>query len=240
MIKRIQILALLVFGFLFYSQSNAQIKGIEEPKKDRDTVFVFKSPRPLLQNNGYDDENTWAWGADFLLSNSGFGLGAFYQRLIKDDLFAIASLYISGARNTDELELPNYEQNRYEVPGKINRLFMFPLTFGLQQYLFKDILQENLKPFINAGIGITWILSAPYKNYENAFFSSFAHTNSYIRYAAFIGLGANIGTVSNSLIGVNIKYYYIPFGKNGLESIINHPIKDFGGIFLSLSVGKMF
>ena len=131
MMKKIKILVFLLIAFSFVNQSSAQVKGINKPEKD--TVFVFKSSRPLLQKNSFDDENTWAWGVDFLLSNSGFGLGAFYQHIIGKDLFIFASLYVSGARNTDELELPNYQYQRY-VPN-------LKIEISKAQFLFHKFSQ---------------------------------------------------------------------------------------------------
>ena len=53
------------------------------------------------------------------------------------------------------------------------------------------------------------------------------------------GIGASFGSLGKgSFIGVNIRYYTIPFGDPGLESLAALPISNFGGVFLSLSVGS--
>jgi hypothetical protein len=33
-----------------------------------------------------------------------------------------------------------------------------------------------------------------------------------------------------------IRYYYIPFGGNGIDSIKDLPMKDFGGLFIALGI----
>jgi hypothetical protein len=39
-------------------------------------------------------------------------------------------------------------------------------------------------------------------------------------------------------MGFTLRYYTIPFGGEGLESIQGVPINNFGGVFLTLSVGS--
>jgi outer membrane protein W len=114
---------------------------------------------------------------------------------------------------------------------------MFPLTFGLQYYILKDKLTDSFKPYFSAGAGPTLILSTPY---EKEFFNSFGYGTFYGRFGGFVGLGANLGANSNSLLGLNLKYYFIPFGGKGIESIQDFPMKDLGGVFLSLTVGTKY
>ncbi len=144
-------------------------KGESPPEKDTfnpDTIFIFNSPRPLIKTLITPDGTTQGWGFDLIFSNNGFGVGFFWQKFFTKDLLMFSSLYISGARNTDEFEVRYYNQytGRIEefVPNKVNRLYMFPLVLGLQQYVFSDELVESFKPFINIGIGPTFILATPY------------------------------------------------------------------------------
>jgi hypothetical protein len=236
--KKIFIIALvLILGPVCHPYSlKAQVKG--EPAKpfNPDTVFIFNSPRPLINPEGKNPLLRNAWGIDIIFSNNGFGAGFFYQYSLAKDLFTFASLYISGARNTDEIEYYDPNTNQYVVPNKVNRLYMFPLTFGLQQYILTNEISESLKLFVQGGVGPTYILSTPY---AREFFNAFGYSTSYIRLASFLGAGADVGA-GTTLISVNARYYYIPFGGKGLESIINLPIKDFGCLFLSLSMGVRF
>ncbi len=217
----------------------SQVKGLTEESIKKDTIFTYYSPRPLIQKNNSYEFNS-AWGLDIILSGNGFGFGLFYNREIYTDWFVFGSLYLSGARNTDELEYYSYSRNIYFVPNKVNRLYLIPLTFGLQTYLFREELSDNIKPFLNAGIGPSFILKAPYEGYENDFFSSLAKMTYFTRFSSFLGGGVEIGNSSKSLFSVNFRYYFIPFGGQGLESIRDNYIKDFGGLFLSLSLGAKF
>lgn len=224
----------------------SQVKGKEEKEFNKDTVFIFESPRPLITYNDLKKSITSAYGLDITLTDAGFGVGFFYNRFITNKLIAFGSLYISGARNTDEFDEWSYDNNQWQVYNKINRLFRFPLTFGLQYFIFQDKLSESLQPFVAAGIGPTFILSAPYTvdrvpNKEVVgWFSSFGEAELHTKLGGFVGLGAYIGSIANSVLAVHIKYYYVPFGDKGLESVLGMPINDFGGLFLSLSFGSSF
>jgi len=234
---------IVIFAVLVFSvnQLYSQIKGEEPPVFNPDTVFVFNSPRPLINPEFSGNTLQKAWGIDLLFSGSGFGVGGFYNVNLSDDLIFITSLYISGARNSDEFD--NYvwdeidEVWRLVVPDKENRLFVLPLTFGLQYYLFSEKLTESFKPYINFGVGPSLIISTPY---SKEFFSSWGYAESYIRWGGFLGAGAYFSANSKTLMGINARYYFIPFGGKGLESLKERPINDFGGIFLSLSLGLRF
>lgn len=218
----------------------AQIAG-EVPSPQQDSVIIFTSPRPLLEvRNG--EPAVQAAGVDLLFSGSGWGLGGFYQHLLAENLTGFVHLGISGRRNSDEFEnallgpIP-------VVANKVNRLFMFPLTVGVQYRLFSTELQESFRPFVSGGVGPTLIMSTPYlrdtEYYE--FFSSFGHAELHVRAGGFVGVGSYFGSVqTGSIVGVQVRYYTIPFGGDGLESIRDNPITNFGGIFLSLTIGSAF
>jgi hypothetical protein len=210
---------------------------IQKPDNPQDTNYTFESPRPLLKASPEFRSLNKAWGLDLLFSNSGFGAGFFYQIKFAKYYNAFASLYISGARNTDEFEYYDPIENKIVIPGKINRVFMFPMTFGIQRTIFNETLSDNIRPFLDAGVGPSFILTTPY---DREFFNAFGHSQSYVRFGAFIGCGSYIGNEGKNLMSVNFRYYFIPFGGDGIESIQGNPIKDFGGLFLSLSIGLRY
>lgn len=234
--KKISIIVILVFIICSYGLS-AQIKGElpeRRPDFNPDTIFTFISPRPLV----IDDERStldYAWGIDLLFSESGFGLGGFIQRKVNDDLAMMLNLYISGSRNTDEFEVWNGES--YIVPGKIRRIFILPLMMGAQYFVFKDQLADSFRPFIESGIGPTLVYATPY---HKEFFSSLMSPETYVRFGAYGGVGATIGSVGESLMKAHIRFYYIPFGGEGIESVIDNPIHNLGGVYLSISVGMRY
>lgn len=236
-IRNIVLVALL---FAIQSGLYGQIAG--EAPTGVDTLIIFEPATPLLGYGGLDPVRENAAGLDLLFSSSGYGLGGFYQRRLSDNITAFAHMGISGRRNTDEFE--NVWLGPVPVvANKINRLFMVPTSVGLQYQLFTESLQDNFRPFLSAGAGPTFIIATPYiRDGEFVeFFSSFGRASLYTRFGGHIGVGSFFGNPSSgSLIGVQIRYYIIPFGGDGLESMRGSPIRDFGGVFLSLTIGGMY
>lgn len=218
----------------------AQITGEEPPPPD--TLIVFEPAQPLFQERDAKEIKN-AFGADILFSGSGWGFGAFYHRKVFENATVFANFGLSGRRNSDEFEdawlgpIP-------VVSTKVNRLFMIPMTAGIQYRLFAESLQESFRPFVAAGVTPTIILQTPYLRMEETgiryyeFFESFGYTESYFRWGAMFALGSMFGDPTDgSIIGVMLRYYTIPFGDGGLESIRGLPIENFGGVILTLSIG---
>ncbi len=237
----------IVLGLLLGAGTlGAQITGVPggtpsgtspEPKGSGDSLYIFQPARPLIDSSGLTSEYGNAWGFDVLFSNSGFGGGAYYQWSLSPRLSAAVDLGISGARQSDEF--PAWQPSAdpegfgdYVVPGKVNRLFSLPLTVGMRYRVLDNVLVDNLRPYINAGVGPTMILALPY-DYE--FFSSIPHAKAYLTGGGFVGVGAEFGS-NKPILGVNVRYYYIPLHP-GVESLRDQPITDFGGLFLTLNIG---
>jgi len=213
-----------------FSQNDERVRKV-------DSTFIYKPATPLELYNPDAKFMNNSLCLDIIFSNSGFGGGLLYTHTLDKDNILFANFYISGARNTDELEYWDYNTGTWRVPNKVNRLFMIPLTFGYTRLMFQDAIAGSFKPFITGGVGPALILSTPY---EKEWFSAWNYTQAYIRLDTYIGIGAYFSLIDNSIASANIRYYYIPFGGEGLESIRNLPIKDFGGLVLSLSVGYSF
>jgi hypothetical protein len=218
---------------------SASTGGVASRRGVSDSLFVFQPARPLIDSVGITGNYEDTWGVDVMFSNSGFGAGGFYRHNFTQKLSMSVNLDITGARKSDEFDqaVRNDDPNAlyaydYKVPNKINRLFSLPLTVGLRYRVLDDVLFENLRPYLNAGVGPTVLLALPYQ-YE--FFKSFTYANAYLTAGGYVGIGADFGGKAPSL-GFNARYYYIPFAR-GLESIKGDPITDFGGLFLTMTVG---
>lgn len=224
----------LIYSFQTFAQEGGKALTGEKNPHPADTIIRFVSPRPLLPNETGANKTTKFWGLNIILSNNGFGFGGYFEYRFVPDLSVFLSLYLSGARNSDEFEYYDPYTGQIFIPGKINRLYMFPLTLGFNKYVFSNFFNSNFNPYVNFGIGPTLIISTPY---NREFFTSFGYAKFYVRFGGFVGLGVNISTTADSYFGVSARYYWIPFGGKGLESIIDLPIKDFGGFFLSFNLG---
>lgn len=221
--------------------ADAQVTGQEPPEAD--TMVIFQPARPLLVEEGEIQKRN-ILALDILFSGSGWGFGVSYQRRLVGDLTLLANLAFSPRRNSDEFE------NAWLGPipvvaNKVNRLFMLPVVVGAQYRLFSGTLQESFQPFVAAGVAPTLILQTPYLRQDPAvglryyeYFESFGYATTHWRMGAMVAVGANIGNPADgSVLGVMIRYYTIPYGEPGLESIQGLPITNFGGVKLSLQIG---
>lgn len=238
-IKNLIFLFATILLTVSFESAYAQVTGADIPPAD--TTIIFTPVRPLLEEVNQRKASTQAAGIDVLFSGSGWGLGGFYLFKFSEELSALLNVGITGRRNSDEVENVWYRGYIPVVANKVNRLFMFPSTLGVQYRLLSESLQETFRPFVTGGLTGTPILQTPYLRdgqfYE--FFQSFGYADWHFRFGAMIGCGAYFGTVGKgSIIGVNVRYYTIPFGEQGLESMAGLPITNFGGVFLSLSVGS--
>jgi len=175
-------------------------------------------------------------GLDIMFSEGGFGLGTFYRRQLEGDFTLFTDFSVSEAKDESEIEMYDYYGEPYTV-GKKNRVFLLPLNLGLQYRLFKGELSENLRPYLNCGLGPTMVVTTPY---SEEFFTSFKWAQA--RYAAggYIGLGANFGLDKSALIGFNLRYYVIEFFDKGVESLEGKYNKRLGGIFITINIGTMY
>ena len=237
-----QLYRILLSAVLFVAATNLQAQITGEEPGPIDTVMVFEPAEPLIGGIDLDAPAKHGIGMDLLFSANGWGIGGFFQQELTNNVSGFLHLGISGRRNTDEFEnallgpIP-------VVSNKVNRLFMIPFTIGAQYRVFREELQETFRPFISLGITPTYIMSTPYirdgQYYD--FFEAFGHATSYVRLGGVIGVGSFFGSpATGSLIGVQLRYFAIPFGGSGIESVRDNPVRDFGGIFLSLTVGHAY
>lgn len=193
-----------------------------------DSLYVFESPRPLIAPV---EELPALWGIALTFSGSGFGAGIFYQQGLRRNLAYSAELTVGGARNTDEFEVYDPSSGSVYVPGKVNRLFVVPLSLSALYFPFTESLEESFGPMVSLGLVPTLIVATPY---AEEFFAAFRRAQLFVRLGAHIGVGARIRYGGQSFLGIGLRYYVIPFGGSGLESVRGSPIRDFGGVVLIL------
>ncbi len=178
-----------------------------------------------------------ALGLDIIFSEGGFGFGGFYRRQFSQVITAFADFSFSEAKNEREFEYYDYFTNQTYTVGKKNRVFLIPVDFGVQYRLFENIISDNLRPYINAGVGPSLVLTTPY---DKEFFNAFGYSQLKIASGGYIGLGANFGLDKSSLAGINIRYYIIQFFDKGVESLTGNFQKTLGGLFLTINIGMMY
>lgn len=177
-----------------------------------------------------------AWGLDVMIGESGFGLGTFYRKQLSMKWTAFADLSLSETKDDREFEYIDFFGRTFTV-GKKNRVFAVPLNLGLQYRLFENLIYDNLRPYVNFGVGPTLVLTTPY---EKEFFNAFGDTKTKTAIGGYVGFGANFGLDKSSLIGLNFRYYYTHFFDEGVESLFERYKKSFGSFFVTLNLGLMY
>ena len=204
----------------------------QDVQNSKDTAINFQSTRTRDNSSMYLVRNFW--GVDLLFTENGFGLGTFYGHDISEKLTWKVNLSISESKDEREVELYDPYTGVTFSPGKVNRFIVIPLLFAVEYQMFKDEIMDNFRPYVTAAIGPTMIFATPY---EKEFFSSLKFGRAYYTGGGYIGLGAFFGSERSNIMGVNIRYYFIPYG-GGIESLQNVNKKEFGGFSVSLSFGK--
>lgn len=219
-----------------------------------DTSIIFTPSDPNLIRAESYKPTLHAWGLDIMLSNNGFGLGAFYRYELTDEFSLMFNLAFSDVKDDAEVEQYDYYGNSI-VPDKINRLLLIPLTVSVQYRLFKDDITDNLRPYVTAGLGPTMILVAPYAHPTTYyapdssfyitdpgkidFFTSLKYGKLRYTVGGFIGAGAFFGSDKGSITSLSVKYFLAPF-PGGIEVMKNGYMKSFGGLFITLTFGGVF
>jgi hypothetical protein len=194
------------------------------------------------------------WGLDILLSNNGFGLGAFYRREFTEDLSGFLTLSVSESKDEREVEQYDYFGNVF-VPGKLSRFLVVPLMVGIQYRLFREDITDSFRPYVNAGAGPTLIYASPFAEIipqqpsgfelrQVDFFKSLGKGQPHYTAGAFVGIGASFGSEKSNVVGVNLRYYFTYLFGDGLPSLYDiytgevvGTKKEFGGFFITFNIG---
>ncbi len=115
-----------------------------------------------------------AWGFDLMIGESGFGFGGFYRKQLSTKFTIFGDVSISEAKDEREIEYIDIYGQTFTI-GKQNRVFQIPVTLGAQFRLFENELTDNLRPYINAGVGPTIALTTPY---AEEFFKAFSYSQT--------------------------------------------------------------
>lgn len=178
-----------------------------------------------------------AWGMDIMFGDAGFGLGTFFRKELDLKWTAFIDLSFSEAKDEREIEYFDYYKWQYVTIAKKNRIFQIPVNVGLQYRLFEKSLTDNLRPYLNAGVGPTVLVTTPY---SEEFFKSFSKAQAKYAFGGYIGFGANFGLDKSSLVGVNFRYYYTRIIDGYVESLEGKKKKDIQGFFITLNLGLMY
>ena len=177
-----------------------------------------------------------SWGVDIMFGEGGFGLGTFFRKNYTEEITGFIDFSISESKDEREMEYVDIFGNSFTL-GKENRVFIFPLNFGVQYRLFSRTITDKLRPYVSLGVGPTLVLTTPYK-YE--FFKAFSFTQSQIALGGYVGFGANFGLSKSNLVGINFRYNIIHLFGDGVENMTDRFRTNLQHFYISLNLGIMY
>ncbi len=120
-------------------------------------------PTIYAQNTDTRDRNPYGTGigGQVLLTNSGFGLGGYYQRAVSPSVSIMAELSFGAGKDSREVAFFNQFGQR-DIPNKANYLHMLTFHAGVRKRLFESSIEENFRPFFQFSFGPTLGWESPY------------------------------------------------------------------------------
>ena len=233
----------IILYILFIFSVSAQQPVDTIPFHFKDTTFFFTPARPLIENEESQMLYKNIAGLDLLFSNSGIGVGVFYDRILNKNYKFISEIYFSGVKNTDELAYSfDYYLYDYVIKNKVNRLYILPVSAGIQRYIDIGNLSKSFRPYISLVVTPTLIWEMPYVLNDMVvdWFRAVKYSKAHYRMGAGVQIGADFGAINTTFMSFKMRYIYTPFGGDGLESIMGSPIYNFGRFYVSVSFGGLF
>lgn len=197
-------------------------------------------------------EPRYGYGAQILLSNSGFGIGGYYQRTLALDYTLVWEGSLSAGK--DEREVAFFDRfGRKDVPNKANYLLLLPIQVGVEKRLFRSSIEDNFRPFFRITTGPTIGWRSPYFNDQNEnglldddeptfdVIDAFPYGSFEFGLGATFAFGAHLGSLSGATQSVRIGYSFTYF-KNEIELLsrtIREPTRFFGSPVILVSFGKL-
>ena len=187
-----------------------------------------KFPTSLKSINEMRDN----WGAGIIYSDKGYGVSATYYKNLGNYTDLTLNLGITGITDPQEFEQFDIYGNSF-VANKVHRLYLMPLNIGIQNYVFKDDIEGNFRPFVTAGISPSLVLSNPY---DKSYFQAFGYFNSSFAFGGYVGIGMEYIEFRNVALTMNVKYFYLPVIGSEVSSLLNKPMKDVGGLHINFGL----
>lgn len=201
-------------------------------------------------------------GLQILLTNNGFGLGAYYKHTLSRSTSFLVEANLGAGKDEREVKFFG-SRGTSSIPYKANYLLMLPVQMGVQQRLFQEVVEENFRPYLQMTAGPTLGWEYPYfkdcdgdAKYDRTtlcdgggFESPYDPLGSLPRgdlrfgLGGTIALGAHFGISKKMTQGVRIGYIFNYFFEDIelLEPDIPGAAQQFFGTpSISLTFGRLF
>jgi len=199
------------------------------------------------------DDNPYGSGLGFqiLLTNSGFGLGAYYHRALFPGTSFMSEASLGAGK--DERELKFFRFGSSFIPNKANYLLMLPIQAGVIHRLFMNSIEDNFRPYVQMTVGPTLGWEYPYFEDENGDGQYDREERTYDSIGAIpkgelrvglggtLALGAHFGSSQKMTQGVRIGYSFTHFfqGIQLLEPQVQEAQHFFGTPTITLTFGRV-
>ncbi|MBM4175200.1 MAG: hypothetical protein FJ213_03355 [Ignavibacteria bacterium] len=196
-------------------------------------VFLFCLTLTAAAQDTANESLYNSLGFDFMISEGGIGIGGFYSKEFTSTLSGFIDLSFSESKDDKEFEYVDY-WGQVHVVGKKNRVFVLPLNVGVKYRLFKEDIVDNFRPYLNFSVGPAMVVTTPFRE---DFFRSFKYAQAKYTIGGYVGIGAQFGFDRINSVGLNLRYYYIHFFDEGVESMSGFRRKNLGGIYVTFNFG---
>ena len=196
-------------------------------------------------------------GGALLLTNSGFGLGGYYNRAWGPRTSFRAELSLGAGK--DEREIKFFGYGRSQIPSKANYLLMLPLQLGVQRRLFRETIEDNFRPYLQltAGPTLGWVYpyfddrngngllddagEDPERTYDS--FTALPKGHARFGMSGMLAIGAHFGLSRRVTQGLRIGYAFTYFSEpvQLLEADVpGSAHRYFGTPTISLTFGRLY
>ena len=206
-------------------------------------------------------------GFELSLTNAGFGVGGYLRDSLSARWAFVAEASLGSGK--DEREVAFFNRfGQKSVPGKANYLLVVPIHAGVQRRLFKDTIDDNFRPFLEASVGPTLAWQYPYFHDCNgngtfdvqydcdgdgmvapaegderlSSYRSLSRGSGRVGLGGSISIGAYFGNRKRGARGLRVGYAfnYYPTGVSLLEADLNNPRHYYGTPSVAVYFGKIF
>ncbi len=201
-------------------------------------------------------ENPYGTGAGFyiLLTNNGFGMGAYYRRELSARVSFLAETSLGAGKDERELKFLSRYGSGF-ILNKRNYFLMLPVQLGIQRRLFSENIEDNFRPYLHVSGGPAFGWEYPYFDDENGndrfdenidrrldLFSAFPRGQLHFGLSGMVAFGAYFGFSQKVTQGVRLGYA-INYFFDGIQ-LLEPDIKDAQHLFhspiISITFGKLF
>lgn len=191
-------------------------------------------------------------GLEILLSNSGFGIGAFVSHNLAQDWSLVFDLGLGAVK--DEREVAFFDRfGQRDVPNKANYLLEMPVLIGLERRVFRSRIEDNFRPFLSMSAGplVGWLYPYFDDDNENGLLDEDEKTHDVLSglpgghfrtgVSFSLSLGARFGDINQSGYGVRFGYRASIYKDDIalLEASIKAPRRRFGTPLIVVYFGPL-